>query len=167
MVMRALCRSGGGHNRGMRRLIVTSVLGAAALAAQAQDAGSLLIAHPWARATAQGQTVGGAYLEIDNRGKTPDRLLGVQSGVADAAQMHRMQMEGNVMRMREVPAIEIPAGGKVALTPGGLHIMLVGLKAPLATGRSFPLVLRFEKAGEVKVEVKVESAVPAGHEMKH
>jgi len=151
----------------MRRLIVTSVLGAAALAAQAQDAGSLLIAHPWARATAQGQTVGGAYLEIDNRGKTPDRLLGVQSGVADAAQMHRMQMEGNVMRMREVPAIEIPAGGKVALTPGGLHIMLVGLKAPLATGRSFPLVLRFEKAGEVKVEVKVESAVPAGHEMKH
>jgi copper(I)-binding protein len=69
--------------------------------------------------------------------------------------------------MREVPAIEIPAGGKVALTPGGLHIMLVGLKAPLATGRSFPLVLRFEKAGEVKVEVKVESAVPAGHEMKH
>jgi copper(I)-binding protein len=158
---------GGGHNRGMRTVIATSVLAAASLAAQGQDAGKLHIAHPWARATAQGQKVGGAYLEIDNRGKTSDKLLGVQSGVADATQMHRMQMEGNVMRMREVPAIDIPAGGKVALAPGGLHIMLVGLKAPLATGSSFPLVLRFEKAGEVKVDVKVESAVPAGHETKH
>jgi periplasmic copper chaperone A len=69
--------------------------------------------------------------------------------------------------MREVDAIDVPAGGKVKLEPGGLHIMLVGLKAPLAAGSSFPLTLKFEKAGELKVEVKVESGMPAGHDMKH
>ena len=131
------------------------------------DAGSLHIAHPWARSTAQGQRNGGAYLEIDNHGSTGERLLGVRGDVAESVQLHRMAMEGNVMRMREVKAIDIPAGAKVALAPGGYHVMLLGLKAPLATGSSFPLTLTFEKAGEVTVHVHVESAMPAGHEMKH
>jgi copper(I)-binding protein len=152
----------------MRSLLVLLLAAASALAhADPVDAGSLRIDKPWARATAQGQKVGGAYLEIDNRGNAPDRLLGVTSQVADAAQLHRMQMEGNVMRMREVDAITIPAGSKVVLAPGGLHVMLTGLHAPLKTGETFSLTLRFEKAGEVEVPVKVESSVPAGHGMNH
>jgi copper(I)-binding protein len=141
---------------------------AAAPLAQAHDytLGALHIGHPWARATAQGQRTGGAYLEIDNRGAT-DRLLAVRGEVADALQLHSMALKDNVMHMREVDAIDVPAGAKVKLEPGGLHIMLVGLKAPLAAGSSFPLTLKFEKAGEVKVDVKVESAMPAGHDMKH
>jgi copper(I)-binding protein len=71
------------------------------------------------------------------------------------------------MRMREAGPLEVPANGKLTLAPGGLHIMLMGLKKPLAAGSSFPLTLQFEKAGEVKVEVQVESAIPPGHEMKH
>ena len=150
------------------RWLVPVALAAVAALAQAHDytVGALHIAHPWARATVQGQRTGGAYLRIDNGG-TADRLLAARSDVAAAVQLHSMSMQGNVMRMREVEAIDVPAGAKVALEPGGLHIMLVGLKAPLQAGSSFPLTLRFDKAGEVRLEVKVESAMPAGHEMKH
>jgi hypothetical protein len=150
------------------RWLIPLALAAAAALAQAHDytAGALHIAHPWARATAQGQRTGGAYLAIDNHG-TADRLLSVRGEVAEALQLHSMTLKDNVMHMREVDAVDVPAGGKVTLEPGGLHIMLVGLKAPLAAGSSFPLTLKFEKAGEVKVEVKVESGMPAGHDMKH
>ena len=150
------------------RWLIPLALAAAAALAQAHDYtfGALHIAHPWARATAQGQRIGGAYLAIDNHG-TADRLLSVRGEVADALQLHSMALKDNVMHMREVDAIDVPAGGKVTLEPGGLHIMLVGLKAPLAAGSSFPLTLKFEKAGEVRVEVKVESGMPAGHDMKH
>ena len=83
------------------------------------DAGSLHIAHPWARSTAQGQRNGGAYLEIDNHGSTGERLLGVRGDVAESVQLHRMAMEGNVMRMREVKAIDIPAGASSRLHSSG------------------------------------------------
>ena len=150
------------------RWLIPLTLAAAAALAQAHDytVGALHIAHPWARATAQGQRIGGAYLAIDNHGAA-DRLLSVRGAVAEALQLHSMALQGNVMHMREVDAIDVPAGAKVKLEPGGLHIMLVGLKAPLAAGSSFPLTLKFEKAGEVKVDVKVESGMPAGHDMKH
>jgi copper(I)-binding protein len=153
-----------------RRLLTLAFAALVSVAALAQaheyTLGALHIGHPWARATAQGQRVGGAYLEIDNRGGA-DRLLAVRGEVSEAQQLHSMALQGNVMHMREVDAVDVPAGAKVKLEPGGLHIMLVGLKAPLAAGSSFPLTLKFEKAGEVKVEVKVESAMPAGHDMKH
>jgi periplasmic copper chaperone A len=150
------------------RWLLPLALAATAALAQAHDytLGALHIAHPWARATAQGQRIGGAYLQIDNGGAA-DRLLSVRGDVADALQLHSMTLKDNVMHMREVDAIDVPAGGKVKLEPGGLHIMLLGLKAPLAAGSSFPLTLKFEKAGELKVEVKVESGMPAGHDMKH
>jgi copper(I)-binding protein len=73
-------------------------------------------------------------------------------------ELHEMKMEGNVMRKREVSAVELPAGKAVELKPGGLHIMLMGLKAPLKEGDKFPLRLKFEKAGEVTVTVNVEAA---------
>jgi copper(I)-binding protein len=141
-----------------------TVLGAAALGALAHGyaAGALKIGHPWARATVAGQATGGAYLKLENTGATPDRLLGGSTPAAERVELHSMSMEGNVMRMREVPAIDIPAGQTVELKPGQFHLMLVGLKAPLAVDAKIPLTLKFEKAGEVKVEVKVESMGPAG-----
>jgi copper(I)-binding protein len=149
------------------RLLAGLAFAGATALAQAHDytAGALHIAHPWARATTQGQRVGGAYLEIANSGAA-DKLLSVRGDVAESVQLHTMALQDNVMHMREVDGIELPAGGKVALAPGGLHIMLVGLKAPLQAGASFPLTLKFVHAGEVKVDVKVESAMPAGHDMK-
>ena len=131
--------------------------------------GEITIDHPYARATAPGQPSGGAFLRLDNRGPA-DRLLAVQSDVASSTELHEMKMEGDVMRMRQVEAIDVPRNQSVALQPGGLHIMLMGLKAPLKEGERFPLTLRFQNAGEVKVEVHVEAVKPAEtmrHDMKH
>lgn len=138
------------------------------------DVGDLHIGHPWARPTVGPQPTGGAYLSIENRGKNPDALVRVTSPVAREVQVHTMQMEGNVMRMREADKLTVPAGGKVEMKPGdGYHLMLMGLKQPLKAGERIPLTLTFEKAGQVQVEAVVEEkpraapAADAGHEHKH
>lgn len=129
--------------------------------------GELRIEHPWARPTVAGQKAGGAFMKLSNPSKSGDRLVGVKSDVAESTELHSMTMDGNVMRMREVPAIDLPAGQVVELKPGAFHVMFMGLKAPLKVGDMVPLTLRFERAGEVAVQVKVESmpaAEPAaGH----
>ena len=119
--------------------------------------GSIKIGHPYARATAPGQPVGGAFLKLDNQGGD-DRLVSVTADVSTAVELHSMALEGDVMRMRQVEAIVLPAGKAVELKPGGLHMMLIGLKAPLKAGDTFPIRLRFEKAGIVAVTVNVEAA---------
>ena len=140
---------------------VSAVLASAALSLSAQaheiKVGKLTIAHPYARATAPAQPVGGGFFKITNQG-TDDRLLSATAEVSKAVEMHSMAMEGDVMRMRQVDAIALPAGQSIELKPGGLHMMFIGLKAPLKAGAEFPLKLKFEKAGEVTVMVHVEEA---------
>jgi copper(I)-binding protein len=119
--------------------------------------GSIKIGHPWARATTPGAQTGGGYLKLENNGAA-DRLVSVSSSVSQSSELHSMSMEGNVMKMEMLDkGVDLPAGKTVELKPGGMHIMLVGLKAPLKEGTSFPLKLKFEKAGEITVDVKVES----------
>jgi len=146
------------------RLIKTTLAAAALLAgmsaATAHDykAGNLHIEHPWSRATPPNAPVGGGYMTIENNGGSADRLLGGSTPVADAVEVHAMTMEGDVMKMRKLEdGVEIPAGGSVALEPGGNHLMLVGLSKPLKQGTRVPLTLRFEKAGTVDVELAVDS----------
>jgi copper(I)-binding protein len=135
-------------------------------------AGQPVLAAPqveaaWARPTAKGQPAGGGYLRIDNKGGAADRLLGASAGAAAASvELHSMSMDGDVMRMRRVDAIDVPAGGTVELKPGGLHLMLMGLTAPLEPHTVVPLTLRFEKAGEVQVQMKV-APKPAGEPKMH
>ena len=126
--------------------------------AGAQDfkLGALSIEHPYARATAPGQPVGGAFMKIANGG-ADDRLLSVSATNAKSVELHQMTMEGDVMHMRRVDTIALPAGRTTELRPGGYHVMFMGLKAPLKAGDSFPATLKFEKAGEVTVTVKVEA----------
>lgn len=118
--------------------------------------GALTIGHPWARATVGTSRPGGAYLTVTNKGAEADRLIGAECAIAERVELHRSGMEGGMMRMTPVEAIEVPAGGKVALEPGGYHLMLLGLKQPLSAGTKVPLTLVFEKAGRVAVEVSVE-----------
>jgi copper(I)-binding protein len=134
------------------------VLALAAIAAHAHDykLGAIAIGHPHARFTVAGQTTGGGFMKFDNQGAA-DRLLSASAPVCERVEMHTMRMEGDVMRMRQLDTIELPAGKAVELKPGGLHLMFVGLKAPLKAGESFPLKLKFEKAGELTVDVKVEA----------
>jgi hypothetical protein len=136
------------------------VLVFASVGAAAHDyaLGALKIAHPWARSTVPGQSAGGAFFKVENGGKTADRLLGASSPAADHVELHSMSMDNaNVMRMRELNAVEVPAGQSVAFEPGQLHLMLMGLKQPLKAGTTVPLTLKFEKAGTLNVELKVEA----------
>ena len=116
--------------------------------------GSLKIDNPYTRVTVAGQKVGGAFMKVENKGAA-DKLVGASSTVAKEVQLHTMSMDGNVMRMREVKTIDVPANGEVKLAPGGLHLMLMDIKTPLKKGDMVPVKLKFEKAGEVEVPFKV------------
>lgn len=147
----------------LRPMKSSSILSAAALLlagtfahAHSFKLGDIEIGHPHARVTAAGQPIGGGYLTLVNKGRD-DKLLSVRAAVSESVELHSMSMEGDVMRMRQVEAIALPTGKKVELKPGGFHIMFVGLKAPLKAGDKFPMTLKFEKAGEVEVEVSVEA----------
>ena len=93
-----------------------------------------------------------------------DRLVGGSTALAERFELHTMAMKGDVMEMRQIDAIELPAGKTVELKPGGLHVMFIGLKQPLALGSKVPVTLKFERAGEIKVEFDVTSRPPSpGH----
>jgi copper(I)-binding protein len=134
--------------------LAASIAVAGAAAAQSGGAtGRIEIGQPWARATPATARVGAVYLTL--RSPAPDRLVSVSSPVAAAAELHESAMAGMVMKMRRLPSLAIPAGQRVALASGGMHIMLVGLKEPLREGQNFPLTLTFAKAGPQTVTVTV------------
>ena len=118
---------------------------------------ALKIDHPFARETPPGARSGGVFLTVENTGGAPDRLLGVSSPVAGAAELHAMTLDGGVMRMRAVPTMEVRPGDKLELKPGGYHAMLTDLKHPLKAGDRFPLTLTFQHAGAIEVSVWVEA----------
>ncbi len=145
-----------------------------AFAAQAHEykVGDLTIGHPWARPTAGPNMLGAAYMTLKNNGKEADTLESVSSPDAEMVMIHQnIQGANGVMEMRHVErGLVIPAGGTVALQPGGYHIMLMGLKYNLEEGHSIPLKLDFAHAGTVDVEVKVERKPEADsgmHEHQH
>lgn len=153
------------RRRPLLALLPAALAVPAAVPAQEARAGDLAVQQPWTRAAGQGAT-GGGFLAISNRGAAADRLLSASSPAARAMELHTMVRDGDVMRMRPVEAIEVPAGQTVTLRPGGLHLMLVGLSQELREGGTVPVVLRFERAGEVRVELSVQAAgarEPAPH----
>ena len=123
---------------------------------------SITVEEPWTRATPPGAKVGAGYMKITST--AGDRLVGASSPAAARVEMHVTEKKGDVMRMREVKAYDIPARGGFELSPGGAHLMLVDLKAPLKAGAKIPLTLRFEKAGDVKVELQVRALGASGHQ---
>ena len=145
-----------------RRLLMFAALATALpTLALAATRPAISTAQAWVRAAPSGATAGAAYLTLSNLGSAPDRLLGGATPVASQVEVHEMSMDGGVMRMRPVlGGLVIPAGGTVALKPGGYHIMLIGLKTPLTAGSKVPLTLNFEKAGLVKLQVPVRPAQP-------
>ncbi len=139
-------------------LAVIVVLAGGAARAETYTAGSIEIGNPWARATPKGAPVGGAYMTITNKGAEADRLIGVASPVAAKAEVHQMSMDNGVMTMRPVPGgLEIKPGQTVVLNPDSVHLMLMGLKQPLAQGEHMKATLNFAKAGKLDVEFLVES----------
>lgn len=134
----------------------------APLAAHDTTAGTLRVEHAWARATAGMSKVGAAYLTVFNEGEEMDRLMAAASPVAKKVELHTAAMKGGVMTMRPVEAVEVHPGEPVVLRPGGIHVMLMGLKRQLKEGETFPLQLAFEHGGVVEVVVAVQKAGSMG-----
>ncbi len=143
-------------------------LAACANAGPAPD-GGVQVSDAWVRATVFGEADAGAYehpaagefgnsaayMTIRNTGAAGDYLVGVETDVAAAAELHTVEDNGGMLAMWPVEAIEIPAGATVELRPGGHHLMLIGLSRELRAGETVPLTLRFERAGELVVEAEV------------
>lgn len=140
------------------RAIVGGILLAAAAASQAQ----VEARAAWARATVQGQTTAGAYMQLTSRERAS--LVGAESPAAGSVEIHETKMEGKVMRMRALTRLELPPGKTVELKPGGYHMMLLSLPRPLKKGEVVPIRLKVEMADksvrtlEVRAEVRESAA---------
>ena len=133
--------------------------------------GDLRLLHPYATPTLGHASTGAVYLvAIDNQGETAERLLAASTPVAERVELHRMQMDGNVMRMQAVPFVAIPSRTRLTMrqgSPDDHHLMLSGLRHSLVVGDRFPLTLHFERSGAVKVEVWVQQAPAAAAHPQH
>ncbi|MGH8701707.1 MAG: copper chaperone PCu(A)C [Burkholderiales bacterium] len=154
--------------RSSRFLLIALLAAGCAAAACVAQAQLVTVTDAWVRATAPGQKVAGAYMELVSR--THMALTAVASPAAASAELHSTSMEEGVMRMRPVARIELPAGKPVKLAPGGLHIMLVDIKQPLKPGEKVPLILTVQRADfasrsviSVQAEVRNPGAEKAHH----
>lgn len=136
------------------RIFRSLILASAFLAIQAWS-GDVMVHQPWARALPEVTKIGAVYLVIMNQGNETDRVMGGSTPVAAKTEIHNNIHKDGVMKMEKQDFVEIPAGNKVEFKPGGLHVMLMGLTAPMTAGTEFPLILEFEKAGTIEVTVKV------------
>lgn len=153
--------------RNILALAIAATLGFSfSLHAQEAKVGSIKIENAYTRATVPGQQVAGGFMKIENKGAA-DQLVSASSPIAGEVQLHEMAMDGNVMKMRQVKDIAVPAGGAVELKPGGLHLMFMNIKTPLAAGETVPVKLKFAKAGEVEVKVPVNAMGQQGGAAKH
>ncbi len=152
-----------------RRLFLLSLAVALALSAlslppsgRAMPQQGLVLRGAWARPAQSGATDAG-YLRIDNsRSDQADTLVGAESPVAGQVSIHESRLEGQVMIMRPLKTVAVPARSTVALAPGGLHLMLTSLKRPLRLGDRFAMTLVFAKAGNRVVEFLVSPGPPGG-----
>ena len=125
------------------------------LAASGAIADELTVTSAWARATPPGVSMGVVYFQLENGSTKSDRLLKLKTSVAASAGVHRTEIVDDVARMREVAVLHVASGEKVEFAPGGLHVMLMGLKQPLVAGQKFELELLFEVAGPRRVVVSI------------
>jgi len=132
-----------------------------AVSAQAQTT----VKDPWVRGTVANQKATGMFAQLVSAGG--GKLVGVSSPVAGIVEIHEMAMDGNVMKMRAVPGLDLPAGKTVELKPGGYHVMLMDLKKELKAGDTVPLTLVVEGADKKRETIEVKAAVKPLGDTKH
>jgi hypothetical protein len=155
----------------MRSMLIVPLmlltLTAAALAADTR-VGQVVVHDPWARASLGAMRTSAAYMTIEVTGDLADRLIAAASPIAEYAQLHAEVMEQGIAKMRPVAAVEIAPGTPTVLAPGGLHLMLTGLRNKLVEGQTMPLELTFENAGKVALEVPIRGmSGGSDHGMDH
>lgn len=140
----------------MSKTLIAALLAALATApALAQTT----VTDAWVRGTVAQQKATGAFMQL--KSASGGRLVQASSPAAGMVEIHEMAMDGNVMRMRPVTGVDLPAGQAVALQPGGLHVMLMDLKAPLKAGQAVPITLVIEGRGGQRETVEVKATVRA------
>jgi periplasmic copper chaperone A len=120
-------------------------------------AGNLVIVNAWMPQPLKGAKSGVIYLKIENRGTEADQLVAAESPAARQLTLHESKESGSVMKMMSVKAVDIPAHGDIELRPLGMHLMAMGLEISLRPAESFPLILKFKRAGTVSVDVVVQA----------
>jgi hypothetical protein len=143
----------------MRRWFAVAVFGmiaafTSAAYAQAEKDG-ITIQDAWTRATPGNARTAAVYFTAINRGSESDRITSASSPASDRAEMHTNIHDGDIMRMRRVISVDVPAGGRAEFKPNGFHVMLTGLKGPLKAGDKVPLTLHFDRAGDMTITVTV------------
>ncbi|WP_101926799.1 MULTISPECIES: copper chaperone PCu(A)C [Luteimonas] len=129
---------------------------AAAATGSAAAGEAITVSDAWIRQPPPTAAVAGGYLTLHNAGATDDRLVSVETAAAGRVEMHEMQMDNGMMRMRELPdGVPLPAGAATALAPGGNHLMLLDPQQPLEPGATFPATLTFEHAAPMTVTFEV------------
>jgi periplasmic copper chaperone A len=141
---------------GVAAIALLMVVAAVARAEPMATVGEMSVYDAWARASLGQTKTSAAYLTLEVSGDRIDRLIAAASPVAESAELHSHVMDGDVARMRPVTAIEIVPGTPTVLEPGGLHLMLTGLRRPLVEGETVPLSLTFENAGTIELEVPIK-----------
>jgi periplasmic copper chaperone A len=136
-------------------LLIAGLVAAAPLQAADYRAGDLKVMQPWSRPTPPAAGVGAVYFSITNLGRKADRLTAVSSPIASSVEIHESRGTQGLMQMRAVRFVECPPGATVKSEPGGLHVMLLGLRRPLTPGMEFPLSLSFRDSGILTVQVLV------------
>jgi copper(I)-binding protein len=140
-------------------LTVASITAIATGHAHEIKLGNLVIVHPWSRQMPNAADVAAGFMKIINKGTEDDRLVKVTAEISDNVQLHDMKMEGDIMKMVELPdGIPIPAGETVELKPKSLHVMFLDLKSQPVANTEFRGTLTFEKAGTVDVDFEVEES---------
>ena len=130
-----------------------------AVACGSLSAQTVTVKNAWARASVPGQTATGAFMTLT--AKDSVTLVSASSPLAGVTEVHEMKMDGNVMKMRAVPGLELPAGKAVELKPGGYHVMLMDLKGPLAKDSTVPVTLVFKDAKGVETRQELKLPVSA------
>ncbi|MBC3812930.1 copper chaperone PCu(A)C [Undibacterium aquatile] len=141
--------------------IIAAAIATVTLAAQAE----IVVKDAWVRATVPQQKATGAFMQIQSTKNV--RLIEVQSAAAGLAEVHEMKMDNNVMKMRAIPQLDVPAGKNVELKPGGYHVMLMDLKAQAKAGDAVTLKLIFEDENKKQETVDVKATVKSLTTMEH
>ena len=156
----------------MKRFVVVAfalalLLAPAIVEAHEATVGPFHVTHPHSRFTPKGAPNGVIYMVIENTGKEADRLVGASTPRAERVEIHETVQDGEVLSMRPRDAVDLAPGDIVEFASGGLHLMVIKLTQPLVAGERYPLMLRFEKAGELTVEVEVEGKDVGGDTDDH
>jgi copper(I)-binding protein len=146
-----------------RALRVAGTIGWTLVALQA--VAQVTVAEPWARSTVKEQTATGMFMTLTS--KEDAKLVGAASPAAKIVEVHEMTMDNNVMKMREVKAVALPAGKPVEFKPGGYHMMLIDLAKPLEPGQKVPVTLTIEGKDGKRTTVEAVAEVRSATEMQH